>query len=223
MTAAPGEDVLVLKCNPSVFDLDAEFFWNSGLELNCHKPQACFCKSKSVEVQGLLFLTSIGSLEKIRKHYSVFSVQLQASWGGMRGIALRWIGLILAALTYVMMLITPGKGYTIGDAGAATAYAKPLIVPGGVTEYLRIFTKKYHQVWTQILSQGGYREPNFEALMNYKPNDGTESVFIQGVSPKPRHFHSAQFFNGSMYIFGGLDKDMYYNDMYASRHHPVSP
>ena len=137
------------------------------------------------------------------------------SWGGMRGIALRWIGLILAALTYVMMLITPGTGYTIGDPGATTAYAKPLIVPGGVTEYLRIFTKKYHQVWTQILSQGGYREPNFEALRNYKPNDGTESVFIQGVSPKPRHFHSAQFFNGSMYVFGGLDKDMYYNDMYV--------
>ena len=53
------------------------------------------------------------------------------SWGGMRGIALRWIGLILAALTYVMMLITPGTGYTIGDPGATTAYAKPLIVPGG--------------------------------------------------------------------------------------------
>ena len=54
-----------------------------------------------------------------------------ASWGGMRGIALRWIGLILAALTYVMMLITPGTGYTIGDPGATTAYAKPLIVRGG--------------------------------------------------------------------------------------------
>ena len=26
----------------------------------------------------------------------------------------------------------------------------------GDPEYLRIFTKTYHQVWTEILSQGGY-------------------------------------------------------------------
>ena len=81
------------------------------------------------------------------------------------------------------------------------------------TEYLRIFTKAYHQVWTEILSQGGFAEPNFEAKTNYRPNDGSESVFVQGMKPKPRHFHSALFYNGSMYMFGGLDKDMYFNDM----------
>ena len=35
--------------------------------------------------------------------------------------------------------LVEAKTYTIGDP-----------------EYLRIFTKTYHQVWTEILSQGGY-------------------------------------------------------------------
>lgn len=75
--------------------------------------------------------------------------------------------------------------YTIGD---------PL--------YLYVFTKKAHQVWTQLLSQGGYPTP-------YDPDN-----FVPGYRPKARHFHSAEFWNGSMFIWGGIDKDMYFNDIW---------
>jgi len=75
--------------------------------------------------------------------------------------------------------------YTIGD---------PL--------YLYVFTKKAHQVWTEIISQGGY------------PVGGYPNNFIVGYRPKARHFHAGEFWNGSIYMFGGIDKDMYFNDIW---------
>lgn len=68
--------------------------------------------------------------------------------------------------------------------------------------YLYVFTKTAHQVWTQILSEGGY------------PSGGYPDNFIADFKPKPRHFHSAEFWNGSLYVWGGQDKDMYYNDIW---------
>jgi len=67
--------------------------------------------------------------------------------------------------------------------------------------YLYVFTKQAHQVWTRILSEGGYPELN--------PDE-----FVPNLLPKARHFHSAEFWNGSLYIWGGQDKDMYYNDIW---------
>ena len=46
----------------------------------------------------------------------------------------------------------------------------------------------------------------------YVPRPGYPHQFIEGFHPKPRHFHV--FWNGSLYTFGGLDKDMYYNDIW---------
>jgi len=113
----------------------------------------------------------------------------------------RWLTALLASasVVFISLMATDAttSTYTIGDP-----------------EYLRIFTKAKHQVWTEILSQGGYMEPHYEDLINYRPNDGTETVFVSGLKPKPRHFHVSEFYNGSMYMFGGLDKDMYFNDMW---------
>ena len=47
--------------------------------------------------------------------------------------------IVVGSLLPLHLQLVEGKTYTIGDP-----------------EYLRIFTKTYHQVWTEILSQGGY-------------------------------------------------------------------
>ena len=48
------------------------------------------------------------------------------------------------------------------------------------------------------------QEPDAHLLANnLRPNDGTESVFVKGMSPRPRRFMGASFYNGSMFVFGG--------------------
>ena len=40
--------------------------------------------------------------------------------------------------------------------GLGIQSARPTTYTIGDPEYLKIFTQRYHMVWTQILSQGGY-------------------------------------------------------------------
>jgi len=68
--------------------------------------------------------------------------------------------------------------------------------------YLYVFTKAAHQVWTELLSQGSY------------PAGGYPDDFRMYWILRPRRFHSTEFWNGSMFVFGGHDKDMYYNDIW---------
>ena len=70
----------------------------------------------------------------------------------------------------------------------------------GDPAYLHIFTKLKHQVWTRLIPNGGWTE---------------DDIFIRGFKPKPRHFGCTEFWNGSMYIFGGSDKDMLFNDVWS--------